>query len=117
MGVEAYLGSAQIGRLERCARNTRRKRGHRSARIQGGKYERKCGGAGPAIAAHSKDGSAAGQTAASGVTTQPKQAEPAGEYLGRLAAQLGDLVRQEPLIAAAVTGVVGLCVGMMLSRR
>jgi hypothetical protein len=75
------------------------------------------GGAGPAIAAHSKDGSAAGQTAASGVTTQPKQPEPSGEYLGRLAAQLGDLVRQEPLIAAAVTGVVGLCVGMMLSRR
>jgi hypothetical protein len=73
------------------------------------------GGAGPAIAAHSKDGSAAGQTAASGV--QPKQGEPSGDYLGHLAAQLGDLVRQEPLIAAAVTGVVGLCVGMMLGRR
>ena len=75
------------------------------------------GGAGPAIAAHSKDGSAVGQTAASGVNPQPEQAEPSGEYLGRLAAQLGDLVRQEPLIAAAVTGVVGLCVGMMLGRR
>ena len=34
------------------------------------------GGAGPAIAAHSKDGSAAGQTTASGVTGQPKQGEP-----------------------------------------
>ena len=75
------------------------------------------GGAGPAIAAHSKDGSAAGQTPASGVTRQPKQGEPSGEYLARMAAQLGDLVRQEPLIAAAVTGVVGLCVGMMLGRR
>jgi hypothetical protein len=75
------------------------------------------GGAGPAIAAHSKDGSAAGQTTASGVTGQPKRGEPSGEYLGRVAAQLGDLVRQEPLLAAAVTGVVGLCVGMMLGRR
>jgi hypothetical protein len=75
------------------------------------------GGAGPAIAAHSKDGSAAGQTAASGVTGQPNQGEPSEEYLGRLATQLGDLVRQEPLIAAAVTGLVGLCVGMMLGRR
>jgi ElaB/YqjD/DUF883 family membrane-anchored ribosome-binding protein len=74
------------------------------------------GGAGPAIAAHSKDGSAAGQTTASGVTGQ-KRGEPFGEHLGHVAAQLGDLVRQEPLIAAAVTGVVGLCVGMMLGRR
>jgi ElaB/YqjD/DUF883 family membrane-anchored ribosome-binding protein len=75
------------------------------------------GGAGPAIAAHSKDGSAAGQTTASGVTGQPKQRHLSGESLGRMADQLGDLVRQEPLIAAAVTGVVGLCIGTLLGRR
>jgi ElaB/YqjD/DUF883 family membrane-anchored ribosome-binding protein len=75
------------------------------------------GGAGPAIAAHSKDGSAAGQTTASGVTGQPKRRDLSSESLGRMADQLGDLVRQEPFIAAAVTGVVGLCIGMMLSRR
>ena len=118
IGVEAYFtpgadGLIGAGRSEYKAAG----RGHRSARTQEANMDENIGGAGPAIPAHSKDGSAAGQTAASGVTGQPKQGEPSGEYLGRLTAQLGDLVRQEPLIAAAVTGVVGLCVGTMLGRR
>jgi len=75
------------------------------------------GGAGPALAAHSKDGSAAGQTAASRVTGQQQRTQLSQETLGRLADQLGELVRRQPIMATVVTGVVGVCVGRMLSRR
>jgi ElaB/YqjD/DUF883 family membrane-anchored ribosome-binding protein len=75
------------------------------------------GGAGPALAAHSKDGSAAGQTAASRVTGQQQRTQVSPETVGRVADQLGELVRRKPAIAMLVAGAVGLCVGRMLSRR
>ncbi len=75
------------------------------------------GGAGPALAAHSKDGSTAGQTAASKVTGRQQRGDYSGESLGRMADQLGQLIRQQPVISAAVAGVVGLCLGRMLGRH
>lgn len=103
------------------------------------------GGPGPALAAHSKDGSAPGQTSASqaaGETGQPTgakapagQARQAAEWMtssmsdvthrareitaqgGDAAKQAADLVRGQPLTAVAVTGVVCLMLGMLIGRR
>jgi len=107
------------------------------------------GGAGPALAAHSKDGSAAGQTAASQATghTQPSSKgsqedsvlDQAREAVGRAASTLTDVAgrggerisqqtsvatdqltkfaREQPVLALAVTGLVGFMLGVLVGRR
>ena len=109
------------------------------------------GGAGPALAAHSKDGSAPGPTAASSTvgTNQQSQgngsenssgilgqapeavqrfgsavsetASAAASNLSGQSARLGEMtstfVREQPFVAAAVTGAVCLAIGVMLGRR
>jgi ElaB/YqjD/DUF883 family membrane-anchored ribosome-binding protein len=129
------------------------------------------GTAGPALAAHSKDAAAPGQTAASGARdthpvssavggssaaspasgavdpghgspAQPQSeglsgqvsqaAERAGATLseaagkareaiagqgGQAADQVAALVREQPLTALAVTGLVGLAIGILIGRR
>lgn len=98
------------------------------------------GGAGPAIAAHSKDGSIPGQTPASSATghdgnapsggsgTISGAADQAGETATSARQGLADgmrqavddtsaFVREQPLLALASVGVVCLAVGMFLGRR
>jgi len=95
------------------------------------------GGAGPALAAHSKDASAPGRTPASEATGEDRgQAEPAGgtsaasisgaakrttEYVSEqssyLTAQGTSFVREQPLLALALTGAVCLVLGFLLGRR
>lgn len=107
-------------------------------------------GAGPALAAHSKDGSAAGGTPASNATGNSWETENMGETVSRLAGQAQDgveraataareaagnaadtlskqgsravdgatdFVRDQPLLAMAATGIVGLILGALLARR
>lgn len=108
------------------------------------------GGAGPAIAAHSKDASAPGAIPASsttestgrpssvaetisGVAGQAREAagrlgasasDAAGtakqslaDRSGRAADQTATFVREQPIVALAVTGAVCLAIGILLGRR
>lgn len=114
------------------------------------------GGAGPALAAHSKDASATGSAAASaaqgnndgastagaapGVTEKVSRlSEQASEAAGRAASwastsagnarqalsgqgsrvadQATEFVREQPMVAIAVTGLVCLALGVLLGRR
>lgn len=109
------------------------------------------GGAGPALAAHSKDGSAPGPTPASSTTGDSGGREGGGaETVSRLSAQAQDaagraasavsgaaesarrnsseqggqavdqmstFVRDQPIAALAITGVLGLALGVLLARR
>lgn len=108
------------------------------------------GGAGPALAAHSKDGSAPGLTPASsatgGETAQPgstsgvsgladQARDVAGQFGasateavtkvrqglsdggGRAADQTSAFVRDQPLMALALTGAACLAIGILLGRR
>src|SRR4051812_39419634 len=95
------------------------------------------GGAGAALAAHSKDASAPGQTAASEATGEARgQASTAGgtpgasvpdavkgtaqyayEQSSQLASQGTTFVREQPLLALALTGAVCLVFGFLLGRR
>ena len=108
------------------------------------------GGAGPALAAHSKDGSAAGQTPASSATgnngdthglsddlnrlsekaragaervtaSVREAAGHAGETLSRQGGRAVDeathFVRDQPLVAVAVTGAICFALGVLLARR
>jgi ElaB/YqjD/DUF883 family membrane-anchored ribosome-binding protein len=108
------------------------------------------GGAGPALAAHSKDAAAPGPNPASNKTgssepsggvseTVSRLSEQAREAAGRLGSsvseaagsarqtlseqggravnQAGVFVREQPLMALAVTGVVCLAMGILLGRR
>ena len=103
------------------------------------------GGAGPALAAHSKDGSARGQTAASEATgsscrgsasTMAGQTrdsisnaassaynaagqarEMLAERGGQAADQLGQFVRDQPVFTLMVTGLLCLMLGILLGRR
>lgn len=95
------------------------------------------GGAGPALAAHSKDASAPGQTTASEATGEPRgQASTAGGTPGasvsdavkgtgqyayqqgsQLASQGTAFVREQPLLALALTGAVCFVLGFLLGRR
>jgi hypothetical protein len=84
------------------------------------------GGAGPALAAHSKDASAPGQTAAS--TTTGRNA-PGGlarnggsaESLSAMSCRAMDegaaFIREQPFIAMAATGAICLAIGLMVARR
>ncbi len=101
------------------------------------------GGARAALAAHSKDASAHGQTPASGVMgdhghasggpgTVREGAGHVGEAVreavgnarealsgqgGRALDQTAEFIRGQPLAAMAITGAVCLALGMLLSRR
>ena len=103
------------------------------------------GGAGPSLAAHSKDGSTRGQTPASEATGQPatpsagnmgQQARDAvsnaaasangvlgqardmvSERGGQAADQLGQFVRAQPVLALMVRGLLCLTLGVFLGRR
>jgi ElaB/YqjD/DUF883 family membrane-anchored ribosome-binding protein len=109
------------------------------------------GGAGPAIAAHSKDASAPGATSASstpesapagpssvsdtisGVAGQAREAagrlgasvtdaaatasQSLADKGGRAADQTATFVREQPIVALAVTGAVCLAIGILLGRR
>jgi hypothetical protein len=81
--------------------------------------EENIGGAGPALAAHSKDGSAPGPTAASEATA-PKPGSPScsiSDTLNRMTSEACDFARQQPLAAAAIVGVTGVLIGLLLGRR
>jgi ElaB/YqjD/DUF883 family membrane-anchored ribosome-binding protein len=103
------------------------------------------GGAGPALAAHSKDGSARGQTAASeatGTTGRGSGGAMAGQAqesmsnaassaynaagqardmlsdrAGQVADQAGQFVRDQPVFMLMVTGLLCLMLGILLGRR
>jgi ElaB/YqjD/DUF883 family membrane-anchored ribosome-binding protein len=98
------------------------------------------GGAGPSLAAHSKDGSIRGQTPASEATGQPatpsnvasdavsKAAASANGVLGQArdviterggqaADRLDQFVREQPVLALVVTGILCLTLGVFLGRR
>jgi hypothetical protein len=70
------------------------------------------GGAGPALAAHSKDGSALGPNPASAATGE---ARPASN--NDLLQQLTEWVRQYPIGAMAVCAVLGHICGRSRGRR
>ena len=77
------------------------------------------GAAGPALAAHSKDASAPGQTPASEATAKPKQPRTSedGDAIVRMANQLTDLVRQQPIASMAVSVAIGVLISKVLGRR
>jgi ElaB/YqjD/DUF883 family membrane-anchored ribosome-binding protein len=103
------------------------------------------GGAGPALAAHSKDGSVPGQTPASEAIGRPASSSASNmapqardavsnaasaayssaaqardmvsERGGRAADQVGQFVREQPVLALMMTGVLGLTLGLLLGRR
>jgi ElaB/YqjD/DUF883 family membrane-anchored ribosome-binding protein len=74
-------------------------------------------GAGPALAAHSKDASAPGQNPASGATGKARPIDEGGEAVQRLLRQVSDFVRAQPLGSMAVFIAAGLLAGRLLSRR
>jgi ElaB/YqjD/DUF883 family membrane-anchored ribosome-binding protein len=84
------------------------------------------GGAKPALAAHSKDGSAPGQTAASEASA-PKAASPSdsmsdtlnsmGDTLNKIASEACAFAREQPLTTAAIVGMTGILIGLLLGRR
>jgi ElaB/YqjD/DUF883 family membrane-anchored ribosome-binding protein len=78
------------------------------------------GRAKPALAAHSKEGSAPGQTSASEARPQPKQASQFGaveETINQMASEVCGFVQQQPFTAAALMGGIGLLIGLLLGRR
>ena len=77
------------------------------------------GGARPALAAHSKDGSAPGQTAASEASA-PKAASPSdsmSDTLNKIASEACAFAREQPLTTAAIVGMTGILIGLLLGRR
>ncbi|MBV9248858.1 MAG: hypothetical protein JO227_06385 [Acetobacteraceae bacterium] len=77
------------------------------------------GGAGSALAAHSRDASVPGQTPASEATSIPPRARPGGEsdFLVRAASQLNEIVRQQPIASMAASFAIGLLISKTWSRR
>jgi hypothetical protein len=76
------------------------------------------GGAGPAFAAHSKDGSATGPTSSSRATGRPSSGgAPSNEAFDEMVGQVCGFVKKKPFVAAALMGAVGLIVGLLVGRR
>jgi hypothetical protein len=75
------------------------------------------GGAGPALAAHSKDASAPGQTPASEASGEVRSVPEAGEAAQRLLQRTADFVRAQPLVAMAAFIAAGMAVGKLRNRR
>jgi DUF883 C-terminal glycine zipper region len=74
-------------------------------------------GAGPALAAHSKDASTPGHNPASAATGEASSVREGGESAQRLLQQAEDCVRAQPLVSMAVCVAVGLVAGKLLSHR
>lgn len=74
-------------------------------------------GAGPALAAHSKDASTPGQNPASAASGEAKRAAHEGEAIARVMEQAADIVRGQPLVSAGILIAAGIVVGKLLSRR
>jgi ElaB/YqjD/DUF883 family membrane-anchored ribosome-binding protein len=74
-------------------------------------------GAGPALAAHSKDASTAGQSPASAASGEQKSTNDEGEALTRLIEQAAEIVRGQPLVSAGILIAAGIFIGKLLSRR
>jgi hypothetical protein len=82
----------------------------------------KLGGAGPALAAHSKDGSTPGPTPASSATGDkaefhgPSDAQVQQAY-GQAVDHLRDFAEDNPIGSLLAAAGVGLVLGMILARR
>ena len=79
-------------------------------------------GAGPALAAHSKDASAPGPTAASSAVGQSGHSEGPAEgqmqqAYGQAVDQVRDLATENPIGALGVAAAVGLFIGLVVGRR
>jgi ElaB/YqjD/DUF883 family membrane-anchored ribosome-binding protein len=74
-------------------------------------------GAGPAIAAHSKDASTPGQSPASAASGEARPASHEGEAVNRLIEQAAGTVRSQPLVSAGILIAAGIVIGKLLSRR
>ncbi len=84
------------------------------------------GGAAPALAAHSKDAATPGPTAASGTKGRnaPGDSSSRGKANANLSAsacramdQATTFVSEQPIVAIAVAGVVGIALGVLFARR
>jgi len=74
-------------------------------------------GAGPALAAHSKDASAPGQNPASEMTGETRFSNGSGESFSRLLQQAADFVRRQPLGSMGGFIVAGIVAAKLLRRR
>ena len=74
-------------------------------------------GAGPALAAHSKDASTPGRNPASEATGKTNALNEGGEMAQHLLQQAEDCVRGQPLVSMAVSMAIGMIAGKLLSRR
>ena len=68
-------------------------------------------GAGPALAAHSKDASTPGQRRASATLGKNRPASHEGEPVVRLMEQAVDIVRGQPLVSAGILIAAGISLG------
>lgn len=78
------------------------------------------GSAGPALAAHSKDGSAMGQSPASSATHRPNSSSssiPPNQAFDELVRPVGEFVQENPFLTAVLSGTIGLLLGLMVRRR
>ena len=71
-------------------------------------------GAGPALAAHSKDASIPGPTQASGAV---RPASDSVEGISHALQQVTDFVRGQPLASMGTFIIAGIVIGKVLSRR
>ena len=74
-------------------------------------------GAGPALAAHSKDASTPGPTPASETAGTVKPASDSGDAISHALQQATDFVRDQPLASMGVLIIAGIAIGKVLSRR
>jgi len=74
-------------------------------------------GAGPALAAHSKDASTPGPTPASEASGTVKPASDSGDAISHALQQATDFVRGQPLASMGSFVIAGIAIGKVLSRR
>ena len=74
-------------------------------------------GAGPALAAHSKDASTPGPTPASEASGTVKPASDSGDAISHALQQATDFVRDQPLASRGIFVIAGIAIGKVLSRR
>jgi ElaB/YqjD/DUF883 family membrane-anchored ribosome-binding protein len=77
------------------------------------------GGAGPSLAAHSKDASTSGQTPASEVTGQPtrRRHDEEPDTVLQIVNEVQDFVRQKPITAVALSAAVGVLISRVWRSR
>ena len=73
-------------------------------------------GAGPALAAHSKDASTPGPTPASEASGTIKPASD-GEAISHALQEAADFVRGQPIASMGIFIIAGIIIGKMLGRR